>query len=62
MPKLFKKFSRAKDANETNIHGTGLGLYIAKTMVEAHEGGRIWVESKGENMGAQVYVEIDAIK
>lgn len=60
MSKLFKKFSRAKDANETNIHGTGLGLYIAKQMIQAH-GGRLWAESEGENMGAQFYIEVDAI-
>ena len=62
IPKLFKKFSRAKDANETNIHGTGLGLFIAKTMTEAHKGGGIRVESEGNGKGSQFYVEIDAVK
>jgi signal transduction histidine kinase len=61
IPKLFNKFSRAKDANETNIHGTGLGLYIAKQMAEAHKGGRVWAESEGEGKGSQFYVEVDAV-
>jgi signal transduction histidine kinase len=61
MPKLFKKFSRAKDANDTNIHGTGVGLYIAKVMAEAHDGGRIWAESEGEGKGSQFYIEVDSI-
>ena len=61
MPKLFKKFSRAKDANDTNIHGTGVGLYIAKVMAEAHDGGRIWAESDGEGKGSQFYIAVDSI-
>jgi signal transduction histidine kinase len=60
MPKLFEKFSRDVDANKANIHGTGLGLYVAKKMVEAHHG-RIWAESDGANKGSQFYVEIPSL-
>jgi signal transduction histidine kinase len=58
LPNLFEKFSRAPDASKTNILGTGLGLYIAKKMVEAHHG-RIWAESAGENKGASFFVELE---
>jgi signal transduction histidine kinase len=58
LPNLFEKFSRAPDASRTNIVGTGLGLYIAKKMIEAHHG-RIWTESAGENKGASVFVELE---
>ena len=58
--KLFTKFSRAKDANKTNIVGTGLGLYVAKKMVEAH-GGSIKVESAGKGQGATFIVELPKI-
>ncbi len=58
---LFQRFSRAKNANETNILGTGLGLYIAKKMVEANSG-KVWAESAGEGKGAQFYVEIPAVR
>lgn len=61
MSKLFQKFSRAKDANKTNIRGTGIGLYIAKVMTEAHNNGRIWAESEGEGKGSRFYVEIGAV-
>ncbi|MDO8579437.1 MAG: HAMP domain-containing sensor histidine kinase, partial [bacterium] len=57
LPKLFQKFTRAGNANEANIHGTGLGLYIAKQIMNAH-GGKIWAESAGEGKGSQVYVEM----
>ncbi len=54
---LFQKFSRATDANKTNVIGTGLGLYVAKEMVEAH-GGKIWAESEGKGKGSTFVVEL----
>jgi signal transduction histidine kinase len=57
IPKLFQKFSRAEDASKANILGTGLGLYVAKEMVKAHNG-RIWAESEGQGKGSAFYVEL----
>jgi signal transduction histidine kinase len=54
---LFKKFSRAKDASKTNILGNGLGLYLAKTIVDAHHG-KIWAESAGKGKGSTFFVEL----
>jgi len=54
---LFAKFSRAKDANKTNISGTGLGLYVAKQMIE-HMGGTICADSKGEGKGSTFTLEL----
>ena len=61
MPKLFKKFSRADNASDANIHGTGLGLFIAKEILTAH-GGHMWAESEGEGKGSQFYIEIPEAK
>ncbi|MBI4120654.1 MAG: hypothetical protein HY457_00140 [Parcubacteria group bacterium] len=55
--KLFQKFSRADGAFKVNASGTGLGLYIAKQIVDAHHG-RIWVESEGKGKGSTFYIEL----
>jgi PAS domain S-box-containing protein len=44
LPLLFSRFERTRGARAAGTPGTGLGLYIAKGLIEAH-GGRIWVDS-----------------
>ncbi len=58
LPHLFAKFSRAGNANKTNIKGTGLGLFVAKEMVTAHHG-TIRAESMGEGKGSTFIVELE---
>jgi signal transduction histidine kinase len=54
---LFQKFVRMREATGINISGTGLGLYVAKQMVEAHNG-KIWAESAGLGKGTTFVVEL----
>ncbi len=53
---LFKKYSRAKSAL-TVVEGTGIGLYVAKRIVEDHKG-QIWVESPGHGKGSTFYINL----
>ncbi len=43
-PRLFQKYFRTEDGKRINAEGTGLGLYLARNVIEKHSG-RIWVES-----------------
>jgi signal transduction histidine kinase len=54
---LFQKFNRASNANQTNVLGTGLGLYIAKEILKAHDGW-VGVESPGLGKGSTFTVEL----
>jgi len=59
--KLFAKFSRTKEANKTSVTGTGLGLYIAKKIIEAHQGD-IKIYSEGVGKGSTFTIELPILK
>ncbi|HYO06520.1 MAG TPA: HAMP domain-containing sensor histidine kinase, partial [Phototrophicaceae bacterium] len=51
LPRLFTKFV------SKSFQGTGLGLYISKSIVEAH-GGQIWAENNVDGKGATFRFEL----
>lgn len=57
--RLFTEGGHGKDSIKINVHSTGYGLYIAKQIVEAHDG-RIWAESDGQGKGSRFIVEFPA--
>jgi signal transduction histidine kinase len=50
-PRLFQMFATNAIGSSLNQSGPGLGLYISKSIIEAH-GGRIWAENNKDGQGA----------
>jgi hypothetical protein len=56
IPKLFQRFYQIDASTRRKYGGNGLGLYISKSIVDAHEG-QIWVESE-KDVGTTVHVRL----
>ena len=54
--RLFEKFVRMENAKKVDANGSGLGLFIAKKIIDAH-GGTIWFTST-EGSGTTFYIEL----
>ena len=58
---VFDEFYRVDAARTMNIKGSGLGLGIAKQIVENH-GGKIWLKSDGEGKGTTAVIYLPEYK
>jgi signal transduction histidine kinase len=52
LPHIFERFYRVEKSRSRALGGSGIGLTIAKALVEAM-GGQIWAESDGPDQGAR---------
>ncbi len=54
---VFKRFYRAMNVPKHDKKGTGLGLFIVKTIIDKH-GGKVWAESRGIGKGCTFVVRL----
>jgi two-component system sensor histidine kinase/response regulator len=54
---IFRKFEQVKTPNMPRVRSSGLGLAFCKLVVESH-GGRIWVQSPGEDQGSSFHFSL----
>jgi signal transduction histidine kinase len=59
LPKLFGQFSRDPSVSR-EIAGTGLGLYIARQIIQAHRG-TVWATSEGPGRGSTFVVQLPTV-
>ena len=57
LKRIFNRFYRVQARGIRHIKGTGLGLYIVKSIARAH-GGRVFAQSEGEGRGATFTLEL----
>ncbi len=60
LKRIFKRFYRVPSPQTQKTKGTGLGLFIARSIIKKH-GGRISAESKGDGAGSTFIVQLPKI-
>jgi len=61
LKQIFKRFYRVPGPLATRVKGTGLGLYIVRSVAKRH-GGRAWAESEGPGRGSTFILQLPTVK
>ena len=61
LKQIFKRFYRVPGPLATRVKGTGLGLYIVRSVAKRH-GGRAWAESEGPGRGSTFVLQLPIAK
>jgi signal transduction histidine kinase len=56
--RIFEKFYRARSQQKQRVTGSGLGLFVCRTILKSH-GGKIFATSPGPGKGATFHVEFE---
>lgn len=57
LKQIFKRFYRVRGPSAPRVAGTGLGLYIVRSVAKRH-GGRAWAESEGPGQGSTFVLQL----
>jgi signal transduction histidine kinase len=60
LKRIFKRFYRIHGPIATRVKGTGLGLYIVRSVAKRH-GGRAWAESAGSGQGSTFVLQFPIV-
>ena len=61
LKRIFRRFYRTHGPTAARVKGTGLGLYIVRSVVRRH-GGRVWAESAGHGLGSTFVMQLPITK
>jgi signal transduction histidine kinase len=61
LKRIFRRFYRIPGPLAARLKGTGLGLYIVRSVAKRH-GGRVWAESEGPGQGSTFVLQLPVLK